>query len=197
MSVETRNIGRFASRLSSNSSTSRSGSRIRQRAQHDGVHDAEDGRAAADPQRDREQGRGRHEWRARKQAERVANVLHQHAEVFPRRTTEDVGEHGEPEPQEAFVPGAIAVEVSHLRPELVPELARVQPQQLPEERERQGFGESLCTPWREADGASLPQQHRQPIGLRLREVASDLRDPVVAAPLVVFARALAGRRLRR
>ena len=102
---------------------------IRQWAQHDGVDDTEDGRAAAHPQRDREQGRGRHDRRTRKQTERVTNVLPQHGELLPGRSTNDIGEKREPEAEGAFVPGAIAVEICHLRPVLLPELTRIQPQQ--------------------------------------------------------------------
>ena len=117
--------------------------RIRQWAQHDGVDDTEDGRAAADPQRDREQGRGRHDRRTRKQTERVANVLHQHVELLLGRSPKDIGEKREPEPQRAFVPGAIAVETGHLRPVLLPELTRIQTQQPPIDSFRNLHGVTL------------------------------------------------------
>ena len=63
------------------------------------------------------------------QTEGVANVLHQHVELLLGRSPKEIGEKREPEPQGAFVPGAIAVETGHLRPVLLLELTRIQPQQ--------------------------------------------------------------------
>ena len=59
----------------------------------------------------------------------MTNVLHQHVELLPGRSAKDIGEKRGPEPQGAFVSGAIAVETCHLRPVLLPELARIEPQQ--------------------------------------------------------------------
>ena len=111
---------------------------IRQWAQHHGVDDTEDGRAAAHSQRDCEQSGSRHDRRTRKQTERVTNVLHQHVELLLWRSPKDIGEKSGPEPQRAFVPGAIAVETGHLRPVLLPELTRIQPQQTPVETGSKG-----------------------------------------------------------
>ena len=113
--------------------------RIRQWAQHDGVHDTEDGGNTAHSERDRDQGRGRHDRRTRKQTECVANVLPQHVDLLPGRSPREIEEEIEPEPQSTLVPGAIAVETCHLRAVLLQELTRVQPQQPPVKADAKGL----------------------------------------------------------
>ena len=95
------------------------------------MHDAEDRRAGADAERQR-QNRRRGDDRCPPQAAPgVAQVLAEYPQVLRRRSAYQVEQHATPEAPPPFVAAAVAIEPRHLSAELVAKVLRIHAEQTP------------------------------------------------------------------